>query len=397
MTFKKILYWLIGLPVAYFGIGFLLVWLGILPYLPVAPDLTISYGGSHIPENTIEGPILRYQQGQLWQYAIHKTANGKLHPEVKHIAAQDTLTCNTQQNQFSFVLKPHPDSIQADQFIIRPNQKMFVVSDIEGNFPFFTRLLQAQKVIDAQLHWTFGDGQLILLGDYFDRGYEVTACLWLVYKLEAEANAQGGKVHFVLGNHDVANLCYVYNDVAGKYFVNADSLKLPYHKWYDEQSVLGQWLRTKPAILKINNYLFCHGGYNAAHLAYKRSIPQINAAVRTVLGKEVSFIKSTVNDTIRSITGINGILWYRGYFIAHDDYELAAQAEVDAVCTYYGVDKIIVGHTFVDHIGTRYNGRVIGIDVARDKPLGKNKPSALLIENQQFYAIDEQGLKFSIQ
>ena len=49
-------------------------------------------------------------------------------------------------------------------------KNMVVLSDIEGNFNALRKLLQANKVIDEDLNWTFGDGNLVLVGDFFDRG-----------------------------------------------------------------------------------------------------------------------------------------------------------------------------------------------------------------------------------
>ncbi len=90
-------------------------------------------------------------------------------------------------------------------------------------------------------------------------------------------------------------------------------------------------------------------------------------------------------------------LWYRGYFEDWNDYKKTSQSEVDAVCNYYKVQKIIVGHTIVEEIKTHFNGKVIGIDVTRHYDNKKNKPSALLIENNVFYAVDELGRKFPIK
>ena len=56
-----------------------------------------------------------------------------------------------------------------------------------------------------------------------------------------------------------------------------------------------------------------------------------------------------------------------------------------------------MGHTIVEEIKTHFNGKVIGIDVTRHYDNKKNKPSALLIENNVFYAVDELGRKFPIK
>ena len=55
-------------------------------------------------------------------------------------------------------------------------------------------MLQAHRVVDATLRWSFGKGQLLILGDVFDRGPNHTEILWLLYKLEAEAAKAGGMI-----------------------------------------------------------------------------------------------------------------------------------------------------------------------------------------------------------
>jgi hypothetical protein len=47
-------------------------------------------------------------------------------------------------------------------------------------------------------------------------------------------------------------------------------------------------------------------------------------------------------------------------------------------------------------VKTYYNKKVIGIDVLRENEIGKNTPSALIIENNIFFAVDEMGRKKAI-
>jgi len=39
-----------------------------------------------------------------------------------------------------------------------------------------------------------------------DRGNDVMPVLWMIYKLENEAIIKGGRVHFILGNHEGMNI-----------------------------------------------------------------------------------------------------------------------------------------------------------------------------------------------
>lgn len=84
--------------------------------------------------------------------------------------------------------------------------KLFLISDVEGEFEGFRNLLISNNVMDENYNWTFGKGHMVICGDLFDRGNEVPECLWLIYKLEQGAKTKGGYVHTLLGNHDIMNL-----------------------------------------------------------------------------------------------------------------------------------------------------------------------------------------------
>ena len=166
---------------------------------------------SYEPEG-IDGPHIFYTPNGV--KALQVNAKNKLSEE--NIRISDSLLCmvgNEEQDQFYFRLQ--------DEFLSTPDtasaSHIMAVSDIEGNFNAFSGLLQANKVIDGRFRWTFGNGHLVLLGDFVDRGEQVTQCLWLIYKLEQEAAKQGGRVHYLLGNHEAMNLQGNAGYVAPKY------------------------------------------------------------------------------------------------------------------------------------------------------------------------------------
>ena len=117
-------------------------------------------------------------------------------------------------------------------------------------------VLVNNNIIDSSLDWIFEKGHLVIVGDIFDRGDKVNEILWLVYKLEIQAKNSGGQIHYLLGNHEYMIL---YNDlryVNNKYMSSAKLMNLDHYELYDEQTVIGRWLRSKPTIIKINNILF---------------------------------------------------------------------------------------------------------------------------------------------
>ncbi len=79
----------------------------------------------------------------------------------------------------------------------------FVIGDIHGQYNKLRALLQGGGLIDNRLHWTGGAAHLWFMGDFFDRGPDGIGSLELVMRLQTQAEASGGRVQALLGNHDM--------------------------------------------------------------------------------------------------------------------------------------------------------------------------------------------------
>lgn len=242
-------------------------------------------------------------------------------------------------------------------------EKLFVISDVEGNFNTVVNLLQQHKVIDQQLNWLFAKGHLVIIGDVFDRGNHVTELLWLLYKLEGEAQKQGGDVHMLLGNHEIMNLQDDLRYVEAKYTVFEDLLQqqtpYAYVDLFRQNTELGRWLRSKNIVEKIGDTLYTHGGMSPAMVTQKLSLTKINDTMR----RGIDIKKADRPPLEASLFGREGPIWYRGYFMAIKEVAKASPAEVAAVLKYYGAKRIAVGHTIVDKPQTVQDGLVIAVDV----------------------------------
>lgn len=288
--------------------------------------------------------------------------------------------------------------IEADNYTT--DQKILAVSDIEGNFKVFTELLINHKIIDKNLNWIFGKGHLVCNGDFFDRGNDVNATLWLIYKLETEAEKHGGKVHFVLGNHEEMNLRGFVKYVKLKYKTLAVMLNIPYKELYGKDSELGRWLRTKNAMLKINDMLFTHGGISPLFVEKKYSIQEGNDLIRSYLGEDLDYVKF-INQRAYFLFDRQGPMWYRGYFGNYKEYyKETSQNDIDNISKYLNVSRIIVGHSIVDRVKPLFENKVIAIDAMEDNDPRKqdddqmaNSCQALLIENNTYYKIFSNGKK----
>ncbi|MBL4568374.1 MAG: metallophosphoesterase, partial [Flavobacteriaceae bacterium] len=139
-------------------------------------------------------------------------------------------------------------------------KKIAALSDIHGQYDLAITLLKNNKIIDRHLNWKFGKGHLVIAGDIFDRGDKVHETLLLVYKLEQQAKKHGGRVHFLLGNHEYMVLKNDLRYIHRKYRHTTRLLRINYDQLYGKNTVLGRWLRSKATIIKINKDYFVHGG-----------------------------------------------------------------------------------------------------------------------------------------
>ena len=263
---------------------------------------------------------------------------------------------------------------------------LFVISDFHGEFESMCGLLLNNKIITPEFHWAFGDGRLVINGDMVDRGDKVTEILWLIYRLEEEAQAAGGKVHFLLGNHEIMIMQGDLRYINPKYDTVCTMLHTTYDKLYSNETVLGQWLRSKPIMMKINDILFVHGGYNPAFVDSGYSIDIINEFYREHIDDSREDIRS---DSLANLLfGSRGPTWYRGYFDTSKYYPLATVAEIDKILTYFDVSRIIVGHTGQDSIMTFYDGKVIGVNIDYEDSTAYE---GLFISSDSVWVGDYQG------
>src|SRR5688572_7586153 len=190
-------------------------------------------------------------------------------------------------------------------------KKMLVISDIEGNFEAFRKLLQGNQVIDENFNWTFGKDHLVLVGDFVDRGTMVTEVLWLIYSLEEKAKAAGGYVHFILGNHEIMNMSNENDYVHERYKQHALLMNKPYMQLFGANSEIGRWLATKNIVERVGNILFTHGGISAYMNSLNISLKELNAITKPFY---TDTTYKYTDDRLNLIFSDFGPFWYRNYY-----------------------------------------------------------------------------------
>lgn len=359
--------------------------------------LSCAYSSLPISEATtetksIDGPYVFHKRDAIVVKHIELTGTDFKVKEKKYNSSErPTIVCTPEGNpsdQFEFTIQknfPIPESIY------KQPKNLLAISDIEGDFTAFAKLLKSNKVVDNQFNWTYGDGHLVLVGDFFDRGENVTAVLWLIYKLDYQAREHGGMVHFIIGNHEEMNLRGDVRYVRNKYMRSAKMLKTSYKNLYSRNTELGKWLRSKNIAEKIGNFIFVHGGLGPQMSDNNISLPKMNKIARDHLGTELWKINQ-MGGIVEMVMGKKGPLWYRGYFKKETN-----ESVLDKLLQKYSAKHVVVGHTVVNEVSALHNGRVIAIDVKHKVNLNRMGTGALLVQNGEIFAVDYNGKKTGIR
>lgn len=260
--------------------------------------------------------------------------------------------------------------------------RILAIGDIHGQYLRMIDMLRGAGVIDDSNNWIWDDDHLLFIGDIFDRGEGVTEALWYIYNLEQQARESGGRVHLLLGNHEMMILKNDIRYIANKYYCLTSNLNIDYTDLYGNETVIGSWLRSKNAVEKIGNTLFVHAGISPDVARLDIPLESINSIMRDFLTDPAD----TTNAALKTlVTGTMGPLWYRGYLRSSGNYDKIDQTELEEILVQYSSDVAVVGHTEIDSVGITNQGKTIHINI----PLAKTEipGQALLIENGHYYRI----------
>lgn len=179
------------------------------------------------------------------------------------------------------------------------------IADVHGAFDAMTAILRQAGLIDGNHAWIGGAAHLVVVGDLLDRGSDSRRAMDLVMALERQAIEAGGRVHLVLGNHEIMNLVGDLRYVSpGEYaaFAPDETAAMREAAWaahvgvhgapadeaaaraaFDERFPVGYfalkaafrtdgrygtWLLQRPIIVVVNDTAFTHGGLSETSARY---------------------------------------------------------------------------------------------------------------------------------
>lgn len=332
----------------------------------------------------IEGPHIKYHSPRRVEafYIQHDSLKNKTKIIRKYFRYKnDTIRFKgfAGKDSSEYII---PKIIKPQSGLLNSEGKIAVFGDIHGQFESMVAMLRYNKIIDDKNNWIWDDGQVIFTGDVFDRGDKVTECLWLLFKLEIQAQKEGGNVHLLLGNHEMMALLFDNRYVVDKYIHAAHAYKYHYSHFFGKHTILGKWLRARNTVIRINNLLFVHAGLSPKFMEKRMSIKKINQGMRHHINYYTQLEDTTLVDLFLYS---ESPLWYRGYLSRTETYSRISLSDVIKTLEFYEAIVIIFGHTPVAKVYPFYSFKLIAMDV----PIGDPKfiDQGLLIDNQMYYRI----------
>jgi len=340
----------------------------------------------------------------------------------------------------------------------RDVDRVVAVGDLHGANENLVALLESAALLDADGRWSGGASHLVVAGDFLDRGPSEREVMDLLRRLEVESAAAGGRVHVLLGNHEVMALRrdtrYVHPRAyrawaadetreqrrrawlafAGGRLLGGSGteLRIRFSRRYpdgffgrqsalDPQGDYGSWLLSLPAIVKIDDVVYVHGGLTEEFAVL--GVEGINGRFRDELSRnmrlrreleEVGVVTSVMDSgeavaaarrelrrrnvppAVRAaaqglvisadspILGARGPVWYRGNALEDERIEAAT---IDRSLELLSARAMVVAHSYTggNRITSRFHGRLFRLDHG----LGRSpRPLALVVEGGELLVLD---------
>lgn len=335
------------------------------------------------------------------------------------------------------VLQP----IQFDQLspctvVSAPGRRIVAVGDLHGDLERTQLALRLAGVLSSDGHnnWIGGSDVLVQVGDVLDRGNDEIVILSLLSRLRDQAQLHGGAVLQINGNHETMNVAGEFRDaVQGGFeecarFMNyceedhGGDYKSAFRDWFQdslaskahENAAINSWkaiwntmrlqkgqnaraflfspggplaleLANHGVVLKVNNWLFAHGGVLPHHVEY--GLERINKELTDWMRAERMSAGKAAQMPFIATRGFDSIVWSRLY--SREVYErpedrITACAVLSAALSSVECRGLVVGHTpQVSGANCECDGRIWRIDVGMSSGVLHALPQILEIVDDQ--------------
>jgi hypothetical protein len=274
--------------------------------------------------------------------------------------------------------------------------KVVAIGDIHGDYDQLIRLLQKTNLIDIQNNWIGGNTVLVQLGDQIDRGRDDRKVIDFFEILAPLAESKGGKVIPLLGNHEIMNslmnFSYVNDDAFEdfKEFTgnfnkkNYDKAIYPTLSFIPKEYFGRAWafapggvyskiLSKRKIILKLDNFLFLHGGLLPKYA--EMGIDNLNEEIK-------HWLEGSSKIPPEWAKSEDGPLWLRDFSKGNPEPKVCALLNETLKMTK--TKFMVVGHTIQPNINSDCDGKIWRVDTGWSKGFEKpGIPQALTFDSEK--------------
>ncbi len=256
--------------------------------------------------------------------------------------------------------------------------RVVAIGDLHGDLAAAEQALALAGVVDDSGNWIGGTTTVVQLGDVLDRGDEERAIIDWLLALETQAQAAGGKLTVLNGNHEIITVggyyeyatlgaCEAFADLST---LNTEQPQLaelspecrkrgaallpggPYAK------VLASW----PVSVIIDDSVFVHAGLFPTHVDY--GLDRINDEVRDWMNGTREQPPGPVNNTT------NSMVWTRTF--GESEVPATACELLSQVLDSLGLNRMVVAHTVQSGVNQACDGAVWRVDTGMADFYGGN-------------------------
>jgi hypothetical protein len=224
---------------------------------------------------------------------------------------------------------------------IRPEpHRVVAIGDLHGDLRAFGAIGRACALLDERGCWRGGSTHLVLMGDLVG-GDDSRLLLNALMRLEREAMRAGGRVHALLGNHDLL-------PVAGRFGKLTRGERRDYRRSdFRGQGRYAEWVLARRTILKIGRTLYVHAGLD--RWALDTDPAEVNAHVRAWIAHLQGTGPRPPEDTRWLFDDDDGPMWTRAFRTrGRRPKDAPSRKTIRAVLERLGAERIVLGHSPTD-------------------------------------------------
>ena len=229
--------------------------------------------------------------------------------------------------------------------------RVVAIGDLHGDIDAVRRAFRLAGAVDAKDAWVGGKLVVVQTGDLIDRGDDDRAILDLTDKWKTEAQAAGGELIELVGNHEVMNAQLDFRYVTpGAYrtfsdVVPKDDAMAQREMDLDREQrgrasaflpggLYAKMLARRPVVARVGDTLFAHGGITPK---YAPQLDAINDGAR-------AFFSGEIRNPPKELLAEDGPIWTRE-FSNDPTPSAAACADLDRTLAILSAKRLVMGHT----------------------------------------------------